>query len=144
MSEFIRTHQNGPINDFSILATDISSRVLDRAVNAVYSMDDVEDLEFDLKKRYFLKSKNAEERKVRIKPELRRKVQFERLNFMDNSYPIQSMKHIIPTQEAVIRKLIEWLVPGGYLFLGHSETIFGLNLPLETVGPTIFQKVSDS
>jgi chemotaxis protein methyltransferase CheR len=152
MSEFIRTHTSS-ISDFSVLATDISSRVLEKAVNAVYSMDDIDDLSFDLKKRYFLKSKNVVERKVRVKPELRRKVNFQRLNFMDNSYPIQGKKHIIfcrnaliyfdkETQEAVIRKLVDWLVPGGYLFLGHSETIFGMNLPLATVGPTIFQKDS--
>lgn len=153
MSEFIRTHKSS-IGDFSILATDISSRVLEKAVTAVYSMEDIGDLSYDLKKRYFLRSKNAAEQKVRVKPELRGKVKFERLNFMDNSYPIDSKKHIIfcrnaliyfdkPTQESVIRKLVDWLVPGGYLFLGHSETIFGMDLPLVTVGPTIFQKTSE-
>ena len=117
-------------------------------------MEDIGDLTYDLKKRYFLRSKNAAEQKVRVKPELRGKVKFERLNFMDNSYPIDSKKHIIfcrnaliyfdkPTQESVIRKLVDWLVPGGYLFLGHSETIFGMDLPLVTVGPTIFQKNSE-
>jgi len=152
MSEFIRTHTTS-ISDFSVLATDISSRVLEKAVNAVYSMDDIGDLQFDMKKRYFLRSKNIADQKVRVKPELRRKVNFQRLNFMDNSYPIQTKKHIIfcrnaliyfdkETQESVIRKLVDWLVPGGYLFLGHSETIFGMDLPLVTVGPTIFQKDS--
>lgn len=151
MQEFQRTHP-GKIPDFSILATDISSTVLDKAVSAVYPMESVDSLSFDLKKRYFLKSKNQEEPKVRVKKETRSKVNFERLNFMDEEYSIiKGMKHIIfcrnaliyfdkPTQESVIRKLIKHLVPGGYLFLGHSETIFGMNLPLQTVGPTIFKK----
>ena len=151
MQEFLRTHKNS-FRDYKILGTDISSRVLDKALNAVYPMDTVDDISFDIKKRYFLRSKDASKNLVRIKPELRKHVTLERLNFMDSSYPIRTMKDIIfcrnaliyfdkPTQEAVIRKLLEHLVPGGHLFLGHSETIFGMNLPLQTVGPTIFQKI---
>lgn len=150
MQEFMRSNKN-QIADYSILATDISSRVLEKAENAVYTMDDIESLSFDLKKKYFLKAKKQDDIRVRVKPEVRKKVHFDRLNFMDSSYPIKTKKHIIfcrnaliyfdkETQEAVIRKLIEHLVPNGYLFLGHSETIFGMNLPLKTVGPTIFKK----
>lgn len=151
MSEFIRQNP-GKISDFSVLATDISSRVLDKAMNAVYTMDSINSLPIELKRSYFLKSKNKEDALVRIKPELRNKVSFQRLNFMDSSYPVPKSKHVIfcrnvliyfdkPTQEAVIRKLVNHLVPGGYLFLGHSETIFGMDLPLKTVGPTSFKKI---
>ena len=151
MQEFMRTNP-GKIQDFSILATDISSRVLEKAINAVYPMDSVANLSYDIKKRYFLKSKNRENPLVRLNPETRGKVKFDRLNFMDDDYSISSPKNIIfcrncliyfdkPTQEAVIRKLIRHLLPGGYLFLGHSETIFGMDLPLKTVGPTIFKKI---
>ena len=142
----------GKVRDYSILATDISSNVLGKAMNAVYPMESVADLSMDLKKKYFLKSKDKENPLVRVKPALREKVSFQRLNFMDASYPVQSEKHIIfcrnvliyfdkPTQEAVIRKLVSHLVTGGYLFLGHSETIFGMDLPLKTVGPTSFKKI---
>ncbi|WP_191013316.1 CheR family methyltransferase [Treponema zioleckii] len=151
MQEFMRTHPNA-IRDFSILATDISSRMLDKAINAVYPMESVENISYDLKKRYFLRSKNKENPLVRLNPYTRGKVKFDRLNFMDDDYSISTSKNIIfcrncliyfdkPTQESVIRKLIKHLVPGGYLFLGHSETIFGMDLPLKTVGPTIFKKI---
>lgn len=151
MSEFMRKNP-GKITNFEVLATDISSRVLDKAQNAVYPMESVANLSYELKKRYFLKSKNDEKPLVRLKPEIRQKVHFQRMNFMDSSYPVQKVKHIIfcrnvliyfekQTQEDVIRKLVSHLVPGGYLFLGHSETIFGMDLPLKTVGPTIFKKV---
>lgn len=151
MSEFMRKNP-GKIVNFDVLATDISSRVLDKAQNAVYSMESVANLSYELKKRYFLKSKNEEKPLVRLKPEIRQKVHFQRMNFMDSSYPVQNEKHIIfcrnvliyfekQTQEDVIRKLVSHLVPGGYLFLGHSETIFGMDLPLKTVGPTVFKKV---
>lgn len=151
MSEFMRKNP-GKISGFSVLATDISSRVLDKARNAVYSLDSVSNIDYDLKKRYFLKSKSSENALVRLKPEIRQKVTFDRLNFMDRAYPVKTQKHIIfcrnvliyfdkPTQEAVIRKLVSHLIPGGYLFLGHSETIFGMDLPLKTVGPTSFVKI---
>lgn len=151
MSEFVRKNP-GKISDFSVLATDISSRVLEKAQNAVYPMESVSELSYDLKKNYFLKSKSSEKPLVRLKPEIRNKVHFQRLNFMDSNYPVQSAKHIIfcrnvliyfekQTQEDVIRKLVAHLVPGGYLFLGHSETIFGMDLPLKTVGPTVFKKI---
>lgn len=150
MQEFMRKNP-GKIKDYSILATDISSKVLDKALDAVYPMSEVESLSYDLKKRYFLKSKDLKNPCVRLKPQIREKVVFERLNFMDSVYPKTTQKNAIfcrnvliyfdkATQESVIRKLLQHLVPGGYLFLGHSETIFGMKLPLKTVGPTIFKK----
>lgn len=151
MSEFMRTHPNA-FRDFSILATDISSKVLNKGLDAVYQISEIDKVPFDLKKRYFLKSKDPAQQKCRVNKETREKVTFMRLNFMDSHYPVSSPKNIIfcrnvliyfnkQTQEAVIRKLIEHLVPGGYLFLGHSETIFGMNLPLVTVAPTVFKKL---
>ena len=151
MSEFMRKNP-GKIADFSVLATDISSRVLEKAQNAVYPLESVSELPYELKKRYFLKSRNPDNPAVRLKPEIRQKVSFKRLNFMDSSYPVSGEKQIIfcrnvliyfekQTQEDVIRKLIRHLVPGGYLFLGHSETVCGMELPLKTVAPTTFQKI---
>lgn len=151
MQEFMRKNP-GKIDDYSVYATDISSRVLDKAIDAVYPMSEVESLSLELKKRYFLKSKDTVNPSVRLKPEIRQKVSFDRLNFMAPSYPRTTEKNVIfcrnvliyfdkPTQESVVRKLLEHLMPGGYLFLGHSETIFGMDLPLKTVGPTIFKKI---
>lgn len=151
LQEFIRKHP-GKIEDYSVFATDISSRVLDKAVDAVYPMSEVESLSLELKKRYFLKSKDTVNPCVRLKPEIRQKVSFDRLNFMAPSYPKTTEKNVIfcrnvliyfdkPTQESVVQKLLDHLSPGGYLFLGHSETIFGMDLPLKTVGPTIFKKI---
>ena len=151
MQEFMRKNP-GKIDDYSVYATDISSRVLDKAIDAVYPMSEVESLSLELKKRCFLKSKDTVNPSVRLKPEIRQKVSFDRLNFMAPSYPRTTEKNVIfcrnvliyfdkPTQESVVRKLLEHLMPGGYLFLGHSETIFGMDLPLKTVGPTIFKKI---
>ena len=84
-------------------------------------------------------------------PELRAAIGFGRLNFMDARYGVGDPMHIIfcrnvliyfdpPTQEKVIRRLLDCLVPGGHLFLGHSETIAGMDLPVQTVAGTVFQK----
>lgn len=150
MSEFMRQNP-GKISDFAILATDISTKVLDQACNAVYPEEEIAGMSNDIKERYFLKSKDPAAKQVRVKQQLRSRVHFKRLNFMDQSYPIRDTFNIIfcrnvliyfdkPTQETIIRKFTQHLEPGGYLFLGHSETIFAMNLPLKTVAPTVYQK----
>jgi chemotaxis protein methyltransferase CheR len=154
MQEYQRTH-SGHFSGFSILATDISSKVLDKAVTAIYPEDSIAALPFELKHRYFLKSKNQENPCIRVNADTRNTVSFARLNFMDDDYTIAKSKHIIfcrnviiyfdkKTQEAVVRKLVHHLSPGGFLFLGHSETILGMNLPLKNIAPTVFCKIEKS
>ena len=88
---------------------------------------------------------------VRIAPELRRQVAFRYLNLMDDTYPIDRDVDVIflrnvliyfdkPTQEVVITRLVRHLRPGGYLLLGHSESMIGTRFPLAQVAPAIFQK----
>ena len=149
LSEF--SAKNGGLN-FNVLATDISNRALTAAATAIYTEDKVVPVPLPLKKKYLLKSKDPNHSTVRITPELRSKVSFQRLNFIDgdiNSY--QNFNAIFcrnvliyfdpPTQEKVILKLCSKLEPGGYLFLGHSESITNMNLPLMQVKPTTFKKI---
>jgi chemotaxis protein methyltransferase CheR len=88
-------------------------------------------------------------------PQLREKISFHRLNFMHDDYHVRDLFQIIffrnvmiyfdrPTQEAVIQKLSRNLVPGGHLFIGHSESLAGLNIPLEQIGVSIFRKRGNS
>lgn len=153
MREFMSKNR-GVFNDYSILATDLSTRILSKAVDAIYPMDSVEKLPYEIKHKYFLKSKNPDKPFVKVKNEVRQKIRFDRLNFMDASFNIRPKKNIIfcrnvliyfdkPTQLEVIRKLVSCLQVGGFLFLGHSETIFGGNLPLRTVSTTVFQKTGE-
>ena len=153
MKEFMAANR-GVFTDYSILATDISTRILSKAVDAIYPLESVEKLPYDIKHKYFLKSKNPDKPYAKVKNEVRNKIHFDRLNFMDISFNIRPKKHIIfcrnvliyfdkPTQLEVIRKLVDCLEVGGFLFLGHSETIFGGNLPLRTVSTTVFQKTQE-
>lgn len=151
LSEFIRQNSS-MLRGFSVLATDVSTQVLDKASVAVYDMQAVAAIPKDIKHRYFLKSKNEINPQVRLKQDIRNHVEFMRINFMDDDFGFRDTMQVIfcrnvliyfdkPTQERVIKKFMNYLEPGGFLFLGHSETIFGMDLPLKTVAPTVFQRI---
>lgn len=138
--------------DYSILGTDISIDILKKAVTAVYNYNRIADIPVELRNKYFLRSKNRNENKVRVIPALRSRARFERLNLMDNDYAVEAGQDIIfcrnvliyfdkESQEAVINKLCSKLKPGGYFFLGHSESILGKNVPLKQIEPTIYQRL---
>jgi chemotaxis protein methyltransferase CheR len=149
LSEFIENHTE---MDYSILGTDISTDVLNKAITAVYPEERVHTIPLHIKRKYFLKSKEVQNKTVRVVPSLRKKVCFQRLNFMDNHYPLNQLFDIVfcrnvliyfdkPTQEKVINKLCDKLAKGAMLFLGHSESITDMNVPLEQIKPTIFRKI---
>ena len=134
--------------DFAILATDISTRVLDHAQFGIYDESRMEPIPIPLRKNYLMHNKD----KIRIVPELRRKISFHRLNFMDEDYAVKDEFDVIffrnvmiyfdePTQEAVINKLCRNLKAGGYLFAGHSESLAGLDIPVTSIGSAIYQKL---
>lgn len=137
--------------DFSILATDISTRVLETAVSAVYEKEKVIPVPQNLKRKYLLRSKYRESAMVRIVPELREKIRFRRLNFMDADFGIVEKFDIIfcrnvviyfdrNTQERLLNKFCSLMAKDAHLFMGHSETINGLEVPLVMVYPTVYQK----
>ena len=131
-----------------------STSILRKAVNAIYTEERVSGIPLEVKKKYFLRSKDSEKQLVRIVPKVRSKVKFQRLNFMDSDYPSVPMDFDIvfcrnvliyfdkPTQERVINRLCAHLKPGGYFFLGHSESIMDMKVPLKQIKPTIYQKVN--
>jgi len=137
--------------DFRILATDISTRVLEKAKNAIYAESQVEPVPLELKKKYLLRSKDRTSGVVRIVPELRDKVRFRRLNFMDDDFGMREQLDIIfcrnviiyfdrPTQEKLLQRFHRHMKPGASIFMGHSETLSGLDVPLVSVYPTVYRK----
>lgn len=138
--------------DFEIIATDISTRVLDHAKAGVYHTDRVVPVPAPIRRKYLLRSKDRNSQLVRIVPQLRRKVHFGRLNFMDDSFRLPySMDAIFcrnviiyfdsETRERLVQKFCRHLLPGGYLFLGHSESLHGFDLPLRQVGSTAYVRI---
>lgn len=144
--------QNHPGFDYSILATDISSRMLEMGRQVIYNEARVAPVPAGLRKKYLLRSKNPNKGVVRIVPELRERVQFQRLNFMDREFKIGQAMDIIfcrnviiyfdmPTQERLLNNFCRCLSPDGYIFMGHSETLHGLKVPLAPVAPTVYRKI---
>jgi chemotaxis protein methyltransferase CheR len=149
LSEYAEHH---PLPDFHIYATDLSTHVLAIALKAVYPESRIADIPMTLRHKYLLRSKDPSEKAVRIASSIRNKVQFSQLNFMDERYDMPGDLDIIfcrnvliyfdkPTQERVLNKFCGHLQRGGYLFLGHSESITDMNLPLVQIKPTVFRKV---
>ncbi|RJX26211.1 MAG: protein-glutamate O-methyltransferase CheR [Desulfurivibrio sp.] len=136
---------------FTILASDISTRILERAKNAIYSEDSTYTISSHLKKKYLLRSRDPNSSLVRICPELRSLVAFKRINFMDDDFGLSNKMDIIfcrnvviyfdrPTQQALMRKFHRQLRPDGYLFLGHSETLNGMDVDFRAVSSTVYRK----
>ena len=151
LSEYALAH---PRFDFTILATDVSTRVLDKAKTAIYPEAEIQPVPREIRARYLLRSRNEGEPLVRIVPALRSTVSFHRLNLMEGDYRLKDMFELIffrnvliyfekETQEAVVNRICRNLVPGGYLFVGHSESLSGLDVPVKPVKTSVFRKPLD-
>ncbi|KJS01731.1 MAG: chemotaxis protein CheR [Desulfobulbaceae bacterium BRH_c16a] len=136
---------------FTILASDISTRILATAKKAIYPEERTEEIAMNIKKKYLLRSKDRNCSLVRICPEIRAKVAFRRINFMDADFGVRDKMDIIfcrnvviyfdkPTQQNLMQKFHRQLRPGGYLFLGHSETLNGIDVDFKSVGSTVYMK----
>jgi chemotaxis protein methyltransferase CheR len=136
---------------FRILGTDISTAVLRIARTAIYTRDALAPVPPDFVKRYFLRSRNHGSDEVRVVPELRRQTNIMRMNLMDGNYPVDRDVDLIfcrnvliyfekGTQRKVVSRLCSHLRPGGYLLVGHSESMVHSIVPgLKQVQPTIFR-----
>jgi chemotaxis protein methyltransferase CheR len=140
-----------PRFSYRIFASDLSTQVLDKAKEAVYEDSKVAVVPMSFKKKYMLRSKDKDKGLVRIKPELRARISFARINFMDDSYPVSETFDVVfcrnviiyferPIQEAILKKLCKHIRPGGWLILGHSETLTGMSMPLRGVAPTVYER----
>ncbi|SMC44381.1 chemotaxis protein methyltransferase CheR [Rhizobium sp. RU36D] len=137
---------------YRILATDLSTEVLETARKGIYPRDMVAPVPPALRQKYALQHVDPSRPEIRIHPKLRSRVGFARLNLMDEEYRVGDPMQIIfcrnvmiyfdkPTQQRVLTRLCNNLVSGGYLFIGHSETVSGFDLPIKQVANTIFRKV---
>lgn len=142
---------NSPIS-YSILGSDISKTMLAKAASAIYPETAIAQIPINLKKKYFLRSKNRESKTVRVIQKLRQNTHFQLINLMDrvydtkpNSFDIIFCRNVLiyfdrPTQEKVLQRLISKLKPNGFLFLGHSESITNMQLNIKQIKPTIFRR----
>jgi chemotaxis protein methyltransferase CheR len=139
--------------DCKILATDISTKVLHFAHEGLYEESKVNAVPAQHRFACFDKEIGPRGACYRVKPEIRHMVTFRRLNLMNASFPFSGAFDIIfcrnvmiyfdkPTQEALVNKFYKHLAPGGYLFIGHSESLNSLKTPFQFVKPTIYVRNS--
>lgn len=132
---------------YTILGTDLSGKILDTAKKGIYSENTVKDVPIHLLKKHFTKKENM----YQINNDLKSNIRFSKLNFMDANYGINTHFDIIffrnvliyftiETQLKIIKKIIQNLKEGGYLFIGHSETIYSKEFPLVNVSHAVYQK----
>jgi chemotaxis protein methyltransferase CheR len=136
---------------FTIVATDISTDILRKAARAVYEDEKIGTIPVEFRRKYLLRSKDRSKRVVRIIPELREKVSFRRLNFMDDFQFREKMDLIFcrnvmiyfdkKTQNELVQKFCNHLEPGGHLFIGHSESLAGADLPLKQLAPATYMRI---
>jgi chemotaxis protein methyltransferase CheR len=140
--------------DIKILASDISTRVLAKAASGMYEEERVSQLPKELVLRHFLCGKGPQAGKYKIRPDVAKLVAFRRINLMDSVFPIRSPLNVIfcrnvmiyfdrPTQAKLMEKFFRYLCPGGYLFIGHSESLQWIEHQFTYLRPTIYQKPLD-
>lgn len=137
--------------NFKLTASDIDSRVLATAAQAVYRVENLKDMSQERLQRFFLRGKGANGGMVRIKPELRRFVDFMIVNLVRDNWPFRDLFDVVfcrnvmiyfdaPTQRRVLERIHAVLKPGGMLFVGHAEN-FSESRDLFTLrGKTVYER----
>jgi chemotaxis protein methyltransferase CheR len=133
-----------------ILATDISTKVLALAKKAVYPAERFMSTPPEELRRHMLRNGSGAQASYQVKPEIREMVEFRRANLMENlsqfgTFPVIFCRNVMiyfdkPTQEGVVRRLTERLEPGGYLFIGHAESLGRIEHSLQYVQPAVYRK----
>ena len=136
---------------YRIVATDLSTRVLAAAARGVYREERAAAIPEVLRRRYLLRSRDRVHGLVRVVPELRARVSFRRVNLRQPPFPVRGDLDVIfcrnvliyfdrEFQRDLLAEFSARLAPGGYLFLGHTESIQGMGLPLEGLGGSIHRR----
>ena len=147
-------HLSDPVVNMSlkILATDLSTDVLRKASEGVYRLDRMSDVPINVKKNYFVNEQGPKNVKlVRVHPDIKALITFRRFNLMSGQFPFKNQFDYIfcrnvmiyfdkPTQETLVAKYHRFLKPGGYLFIGHSESLTTIKHSYNYLMPTIYQK----
>ncbi|HTW65264.1 MAG TPA: protein-glutamate O-methyltransferase CheR [Bryobacteraceae bacterium] len=135
--------------DFRIRATDISTRVLATARRGVYPTGRFEEVPDGWRRAHLLRGQGESQGFYKIKPELASHIEFERLNLIE-PFPERGLFHVIfcrnvmmyfdkSTQQDIVQRLTGCLERGGYLFVGHSESLTGIEHKLDYVRPATYR-----
>ena len=141
--------------DVGVLATDLSTRALERARAALYPIERSKEIPEPYLRRFVLRGVGPQEGKMKVGPEVRAVVGFQRLNLNDETYPVRGTFDVVlcrnvliyfqlQTKGRVIERLVRYLSPGGHVLLGHAESVTGLSVRLRSVGPNVYVRESET
>jgi chemotaxis protein methyltransferase CheR len=145
----LRAFPEGAGWDLEILATDLSTRVLEQAKEAIWPVEKAREIPVAELKAFMLRGTGPQEGFMKAGPELRRIIRFARVNLIDPAFPSLGQFDLVfcrnvliyfdaPTKERVVSRVLSHLTADGYLFLGHAESLSGMSLAARCVRPTIY------
>ena len=137
--------------DVKILATDLDSNILNVAKQGIYPYSSMKTVTEDRRKRWFKSGSGINDGTVKVSRDLKDLISYKKLNLMD-TWPMEGKFDFIfcrnvaiyfdtQTREKIIDRFADQLTDNGYLFVGHSETLFSVTSRFESVGKTIYRKV---
>jgi chemotaxis protein methyltransferase CheR len=140
--------------DLEILATDLSTRVLERARAAVWPVEKSREIPAGRLKAWMLRGVGAQQGLMKAGPEIRSLVRFQRLNLNERGWPGLGQFDLVfcrnvliyfdpPTKERVVGHLLDRLAGDGLLFLGHAESLSGMEQRVRPVFPTVYARSAE-
>jgi len=137
--------------DFKILATDISTRALVLAQRGVFEKKQIENIPTALQSRFFKPVRDTDGGLYQVGDELSRCIIYRRLNLSRPPFPMRGELDIVfcrnvmiyfdpETRADLVNEIYRLLLPGGYLFTGHAESLISLNTAFKCIRPTVYQK----
>ena len=148
LAEFARTHA---LPAWQVFASDISRRMVERCRLGIYEAGRVALPAADLLPRYFRRGFGPREGYYRVRPEIRRSVTVETVNLFQDPYPVPGSLDVVfcrnvmiyfdaPSRAQLVGRLFEQLTPGGYLVIGHTESLLELRHPFRQLAPSVYTR----
>ena len=136
---------------WEIVGTDISTRILEKATSGFYPMTAAEKIPLALLKKYCLKGKDAYEGFFRVNDSLRNRVDFKYVNLIETlpnlgRFDVIFLRNVMiyfdtSTKKQILSRIKDFLQPGGYFIISHSETLHSLNTELKLITPSIYRRI---
>ena len=137
--------------DTKILATDISTQVLETARKGIYAKKRLQKVPADLMRKYFSRVRGGEEESYQVNSAIREMIQFKRLNLSNPPFPMRGPLDVIfcrnvmiyfdnAVRKSLLDEMYRLLKPGGYLMVGHAESLSGMLSSFKSVEPSVYVK----
>ena len=137
------------VSHVSIVASDLDTNVLATAQKGVYGLERLEKLSPERLRRFFLRGTGTQEGLAAIRPEVKRLIEFRRINLLDASYPVKGPLDVLfcrnvmiyfdkPTQYKILSRFAPMLQPDGLMFAGHSESFLHAADLFKSLGKTVY------